>query len=65
MYVDTCIIHTCRLCCFNITQGLKPISSTDLILGIIFDAKIKEKKQGKRGNIGIDLKPLDLKLKRG
>ena len=64
MYVDTCIIRTYRLHCFNITQGLKPISSTDLILGIIFDAN-KKKGGGKRGNIGIDLKPLDLKLKRG
>ena len=65
MYVDTCIIRTYRLYCFNITQGLKPISSTDLILGIIFDANKKKRAEGREEILGIDLKPLDLKLKRG
>lgn len=57
MYVDIWIIHTQmynththRLYCFNISQGSKPISSTDLILGIIFDAK---KKGGSKGEVDL------------
>lgn len=42
--------HTHRLYCFNISQGSKPISSTDLILGIIFDAK---KKGGSKGEVDL------------